>query len=431
MESSSCDVSCNVAQDCRTLGVDYRCEAGSCRPLPELALNGETLRITPEQAEVEVEIGSSVRDTQVVWLEDRFRVGATVWEDSPGTPDAVAAWNTTFVVADLFSDGRLERRMYSNESPLSQVRFTLGDSGAFCRNDEEHDPGTFDESKPSGFPEATRCRLTFHDADLTLVSTETLPCDQGLRPITSDANGDWLTWAMPAVGDVSLGRYRPSEQRWTEEPQRLAVVKDIWSTQLRDGQFWIQTEDASSGTSSLTSVPFTGSLADVSQPEAWQTLPLTARILYSPHQQLGWRPLLYRDGWLTAHDETWSALQKEAIVRAVPIDPGQSQQAVSFAVDAAGTIGFGTLRQIPGRDLVIICYVDYFTRGDSSHMELKLSWFDTTGAALGGPLQLASSEQNLQQCTLTWSGSSLLATWMEGGLAKEGRAVYARRVRVH
>lgn len=423
LESGMCDVSCDTTQDCRALGADYRCEAGSCRPVPELSLSAETLRITPDQAQLT--LGSGRRDTQAIWLEDRFRVGATVSEQTGVQPD-VDERVSGFVVADLFPDGRVERH-FLPDSGLGFVSFTLGQNGGVANTDAEKDP--------SDAPRSMRCSLTFYDSDLAPVSTEMIACDPGFGPITDDASGDWLMWANPYSGGWSLGRYRPSELRWTEEPQPLAMVDNGFSvsTQLRDDQFWIQTEELRWGTSSLISVPLTGSLGDVSVPEAWQALSLQARTLNPPNQSIGWRGLVYRDGWLIPFDETFGSNQTEPVVPAIPVEAGQSQQPVSFSLDAAGTIGFSTLRQIPGRDLVAICYVDLTAGSEAGpgHCELKLSWFDTRGTALGEPLLLASSDRNLGKCTLTWSGSSLLATWTDGVVPDEPGAAYARRVRVY
>jgi hypothetical protein len=265
LESQACDVACRAEQDCQTLGADYHCEAGSCRPVPELTLSAETLQMSTNRTEGP---GSVVARTHVIWLENRFRVAASVYEPSEEQPDALSNWKSDLVVSDVFADGRIERQFLRNDSPLTNVAFTLGEDGSVAKTSLEYDSAPFvrDPANPSRSRPWKTCELNFYDPALLVVGTLPYDCAGGLRPATSDIHGDWLTWDSRANGsetEILLGRYRPREERWLEEPRLTSAPNaGFISTQVRDDRFWIFAYQLDVGTASLTSVPFGTELGD-------------------------------------------------------------------------------------------------------------------------------------------------------------------------
>jgi hypothetical protein len=139
--------------------------------------------------------------------------------------------------------------------------------------------------------------------------------------------------------------------------------------------------------------------------------------------------LFYRDGWLIPEDQTGPpvrATENNRVLVASVENGDHSPEPVAFDLEAEGRAQFLTLLQVPNRDLLLVCYVDQ-TKVQS---ELKLGLFNASGVSVGGPIALAAGATLLHRCTLTWSGSSFLATWIEGELSAP-QSVQARHVRMH
>jgi hypothetical protein len=64
-------------------------------------------------------------------------------------------------------------------------------------------------------------------------------------------------------------------------------------------------------------------------------------------------------------------------------------------------------------------------------MDLLLSVFDSDGKRIAGPTRFASSERAMSACQLSWSGSALLATWLEDpASSKLSSTLFARVIPV-
>jgi hypothetical protein len=434
---------CENVSDCVGLGAGYLCQQGRCRTRSLVELASQTLSVEPPAS-----VSGLWESTfpVVAWAGDRWRIAHV------GRPkvDGGILGNVTEVVglSELFPDGAIvvgdapvepERPASASSQPqiVSWPR-TIGRDGTvavFLSGSN----GPFSTVSPT---QSVRFLVPGGGTPMP-------DCAGQVGLAALEKSDDWLVLCHDPDGRVSLGCYQPRQARWS-----LPATELIRGVPADQGvELGVRGQDAllrrphptNDGVTLFAVVPGAAActakslLTDLVWREA------DARFLRTKDgagyfSDLGGQRSWYLPTWLDEItvsaspgnlSQMWEeplALRQSPVGFAIETD-GRISGPVRFVLSRAEEIEVLAVEDLPETGRIAFCYSE--TRdvevGGSieSRSELLLSLFDRKGERVSGPTQLASTPALASEgCSLTWSGSDLLATWLEG----DGATAYLSNV---
>ncbi len=423
---SVCDLPCDGDKACAALGSAYTCQEGHCRPGSALQLASQTLTLldpTPEDGRL------PGFPPLLTWTGDRFRIAISGGSNEQRHPMSVLEVFELFPDGKFVSQGRpaAGTRVPESANAVSAYPLAINRRGtiAILVN-----ASTLLDSAPASLAE-----VQFLVPDVS--EPRRLECPAAVAPARE--GDDWLVLCHDDDGTARLGRYDPLTERWSS-PLRLVRegpatgILEL-SVQGDDAILWQKSETFEQ----VARIPgaAAGSTRLTEEPVVWR--PLEA--VLPPPTRIGDTFEGPTGDWLMASE--WEE-RDEPNTRLEPDGNLSTQSAVGFALEADRTplevvrfpLSFAdatrlhSALRLPERGQVAFCFEDLSRNaGKQQRGQLFVSLFDERGNRVGGPHLLTGTSINNGECRLAWSGSQLLATWLEyEGTDKQPR--HAARARV-
>lgn len=428
---SMCDLRCDGDGACTVLGVGYTCQQGFCRP--ESALEVQSQRLTLMDPAPGSEVWPSF-DPLVTWTGDRFRIAISGGSPEQPHPMSVLEVFELFPDTTLVSRGRptASTRVLDSWITVSAQPLAINKAGTVAI-------GVW-TTTAAGSAAAAFAEVQF------LVPGKHEPiaieCPWVVEVAPARQGNDWLVLCHDDEGAVRLGRFDPTAEHWSSplRPvlERLPPGDRVsMSVQGEDALLWQSSVHPGRTARILNAAGGSARLSD--QPLLWHVLadePLRT-------SESGYFASWLNGDWLVPQwvDEVrggpnniiWSTtpapMQSPVAFRL--LEDGAPSGPVRFPLSVAHETRLNSVQGLPERGEVAFCFEEYGAVVQGRQLgELLVSLFDERGNRVDGPHRL-SGKVSHGTCRLAWSGSQLLATWLQDDEnGDEAQVAHARVLQV-